>query len=386
MRTSRFAAAICVLMGLISADHAWAETISDDDVGVNAVGFEEPAEDAPPMPAKDRATEPGLVDALVGGPWQTPQQSPAMMECVTGTCQECCCPRGGWVGGAGVYVIKPHWTTNPAFAAEVTSGGVSVDSQTDFPYSYYSSPLLWFGYVGENGLGARTRFWLFDQSSTLTRTNDGSVNYISAAPLNYLNSSSTAGDILTFSSGLDVEVVDFELTQTFQAGAFSGQLSAGGRYTSIQQTYHHVEAPLTTLDDIVNSSQTFHGFGPSIGAEVRRSILDSGLALYANGRGSMLFGKSSQNAISINDNAIERVGGYANWSIMPTLETELGILWEQDTNRGRFFLDAGVVGIAFFGAGNAANNQILVFSTDDQADKNATLGFFGFKFAAGMSY
>lgn len=386
MRTSRFAAAICVLMGLMSADQAAAETISDDDVGVNAAGFEEPAEDAPPMPTKDLAAEPGLVDALVGGPWQTPQQSPTMKECVTGTCQECCCPRGGWVGGAGVYVIKPHWTTNPAFAAEVTSGGVSVDSQTDFPYSYYSSPLLWFGYVGENGLGARTRFWLFDQSSTLTRTNDGSVNYISAAPLNYLNSSSTAGDILTFSSGLDLEVVDFELTQTFQAGTFSGQLSAGGRYTRIQQTYHHVEAPLTTLDDIVNSSQTFHGFGPSLGAEVRRSILDSGLALYANGRGSMLFGKSSQNAISINDNAIERIGGYANWNIVPTLETELGILWEQDTNRGRFFLDAGVVGIAFFGAGNAANNQILVYSTDDQADKNATLGFFGFKFAAGMSY
>ena len=45
-----------------------------------------------------------------------------------------------------------------------------------------------------------------------------------------------------------------------------------------------------------------------------------------------------------------------------------------------------VVGIAFFGAGNAANNQILLNSTDDQADKNATLGFFGFKFAAGMSY
>lgn len=387
MRAKRFAVATCLWISLIATGLSATETISDDDFGAYAAGFEEPAdEEATPMPARERDQDPGLIDALVGGPWQSPSQSPTMMECVTGTCQECCCPRGGWVGGAGVYVIKPHWTTNPAFAATTTSGGANVDSQTDFSYSYYATPLIWFGYVGENGLGARTRFWLFDQASNLTRTNDGSVSYISAAPLNYLNSSSTAGDVLTFSSGLELNVVDFELTQTFQAGAFSGQLSAGGRYTRIQQSYHHVEAPLTALDDIVDSSQSFNGFGPSIGAEVRRSILDSGLSLYANGRGSILFGKSSQQATNINNNVVTNIGSYANWDVLPTLETELGVLWEQDTSRGRLFLDAGVVGIAFFGAGNAANNQILLNSTDDQADKNATLAFFGFKLAAGMSY
>ncbi|MCE9528623.1 MAG: hypothetical protein K8R36_21470 [Planctomycetales bacterium] len=363
-----------------------AEVISDDDYGSYAVGFEEPAEDAPPAPARRTAHQPGMIGTMFDGTWQTPQQAPTMMECVSGTCQDCCCPRGGWVGGAGVYVIKPHWTTNPAFATTVTNGAVNIDSQTDFPYSYYATPLVWFGYVGENGLGARTRFWLFNQSSTIHRTNDGNVTYISAAPLNYLNSSSTAGDVLTFNSGLKVNVVDFELTQTFQLGAFTGQLSAGGRYTRIQQSYYHVESPLTTLDDIVDSSQAFNGFGPSLGAEVKRSLMDSGFSLYANGRGSLLFGKSSQQATNINNNAITNVGSFSNWDVVPTMETELGILWERDTDRGRLFLDAGVVGIAFFGAGNAANNQILLNSTDDQADKNATLGFFGFKFAAGMSY
>lgn len=330
MRTNRFAVATCIWVSLIAAGLAATETISDDDFGTYAVGFEEPAvEEIPPESTRERNREPGLVDAFVGNPWQSSQQSPSMMECVTETCQECCCPRGGWVGGAGVYVIRPHWTTNPAFAATITNGGVNVDSQTDFPYSYYASPLIWFGYVGENGLGARTRFWLFDQASNLTRTNDGNVSYISAAPLNYLNSSSTAGDVLTFSSGLELNVVDFELTQTFQAGAFTGQLTAGGRYTRIQQSYHHVEAPLNTLDDIVDSSHSFSGFGPSIAAEVRRSILDSGLSLYANGRGSILFGKSSQQATNINNNVVTNIGAYASWDVLPTLETELGVLWNR---------------------------------------------------------
>ncbi|MFN0021155.1 MAG: Lpg1974 family pore-forming outer membrane protein [Pirellulaceae bacterium] len=386
MLAKRFAIVICLAVGLTTGFLLGAEVISNDDYGSYAVGHDEPAEDAPRVPGKVSATEPGMIGAMFDGPWQAPQQAPTMMECVTGACEECCCPRGGWVGGAGVYVIKPHWTTNPAFATTVTSGAVNIDSQTDFPYSYYATPLVWFGYVGENGLGARTRFWLFDQSSTLTRTNDGNVTYISAAPLNYLNSSSTAGDSLTFTSGLDVDVVDFELTQTFQVGAFTGQLSAGGRYTRIQQSYHHVETPQSGLDDIVDSSHSFDGFGPSLGAEVKRSLLNSGFSLYANGRGSLLFGKSSQQATNINNSAITNIGSFSNWDVMPTMETELGILWERDTDRGRLFLDAGVVGIAFFGAGNAANNQILLNSTDDQADKNATLGFFGFKFAAGMSY
>ena len=386
MLAHRFTTAVCCVLALITTVVCGTETISDDPFEGYASGFEEPADDLPPAPAKEHAQEPGMVDALVGGSWQSPRQSPSMMECVAGTCEECCCPRGGWVGGAGVYVIKPHWTTNPAFAATVTNGAVNIDSQSDFPYSYYATPLLWFGYIGENGLGARTRFWLFDQSSTLTRTNDGNVTYISAAPLNYLNSSSTAGDVLTFNSGLKVNVVDLELTQTFQVGSVRGQLSAGGRYTHIQQTYHHVESPLTALDDIVDSSQSFNCFGPSIGGEIRRSILNSGLSLYANGRGSILFGRSSQQATNINNNVVTNIGAYANWDVMPTLETELGMLWERDTSRGRLFLDAGLVGIAFFGAGNAANNQILLNSTDDQADKNATLAYFGFKFAAGMSY
>ena len=149
------AIAFSLTLGLATCSFAADERISDDDFDSSAASFEEPSAEAPPVPAKERAPQrysnPGLVEAVVGGPWQTPQQAPTMMECVSGVCQESCeqcCPRGGWVGGAGVYVIKPHWTTNPAFATTVASGGVSVDSQTDFPYSYYATPLVWFGYVG----------------------------------------------------------------------------------------------------------------------------------------------------------------------------------------------------------------------------------------------
>jgi len=386
MLTRTFAALVLVLTTCCLAK---GEVITDDeDIGTSAAAFEEPAE-ALPEPVKNLylTREPALVDSAIGGPLESTPPAPGMMAWAEGTCDSCQPCRGGWVGGVGVYILKPHWTTNPAFATTITSaGGVNVDRQTDFSYSYYASPLVWFGYVGENGLGARTRFWFFDQSSSTTFTNDGSLTVISAAPLNYLNSSSTAGDVLTFTSSLDVDVVDFELTQTFALGALTGQLSAGGRYSRIEQTYRHVEAPLTTLNDVVDSSHAFDGFGPSLGAEVRRNIADSGYSLYANGRGSLLFGKSTQQATNINDTALTNFGTYTNWDVVPTMEAELGVLWLRDVERGRLFLDAGVVGIAFFGAGNAANNQILLNSTDDQADKNASLGFFGFKLAAGVTY
>jgi hypothetical protein len=389
---SRIAIGFGLLACLAVCSGARAQSISDDDFNAYSAAFQEPEADALPEPPKPMhaapAREPAHVDVTVSDPWQNPQQGPSMMGCAMGTCELPCqtCCRGGLVGGVGVYVIKPHWTTNPAFATTAAGGGVNVDSQTDFAYSYFATPLVWFGYVGENGLGLRTRFWLFDQSSTTTLTNDGNQTVISAAPLNYLNSSSTAGDILTFTSSLDLDVVDFELTQAFDLGWLTGQLSAGGRYTRIEQTYRHVESPLTALDDIVDSNHSFNGFGPSLGAEVRRNILASGLSLYANGRGSLLFGKSSQQATNINNNVVTNFGTYESWDIVPALETELGFLWQEDTERGRLFFDAGVVGIAFFGAGNSANNQVLLNSTDDQADKSATLGFIGFKLAAGITY
>lgn len=382
MPAKQFAIATLLALCLAGRSLAAGERITDDEFGDYSASYEESAAEVPTQQTVNRYS---LVEAMVESPWQTPQQAPTMMGCAIGECQECC-RSGGWVGGVGAYVIKPHWTTNPAFATSLTSGGATIDSQTDFAYSYYASPLVWLGYVGENGFGVRTRFWLFDQSATTTFTNDGTATFISAAPLNYLNSSSTAGDVLTFTSGLDVDVFDFEVTRTFESCGFSGQISAGGRYTRIEQTYLQVEAPLSGLNDVVDSIHEFDGFGPSIGAEVRRSIMGSGVSLYANGRGSILFGKSSQQATNINNNVITNFGTYANWDVVPTLETDLGILWQQDSGRGRLFVDAGVVGMAFFGAGNAANNQLLINSTDDQADKSATLGFFGFKCAAGMSY
>ena len=385
MRTTRHAAWICCLILSLLSRSLLSQELSDQDFGRYAaepgvIGTDEQA------PGKQEAIEtlPSYAveeEAFV----EAPADGLLAMECTAGVCEEACrCSH--WTGGIGLYILKPHWTTNPAFATANTSGGATIDSQTDFRYSYYATPLAWFGYVGESGLGVRTRFWLFDQSSSTSFINDGSVTIISAAPLNYLNSSSTAGDLLTFSSGLDLDVVDFEVTQTFDACGFAGQLFAGGRYARIEQTYLNLEEPLTGLADIVMSSHVFDGFGPSIGAEVRRAIGGGGLSLYANGRGSVLFGQSSQQATNVNNNVLTNSGAYSNWDVIPAFETELGILWERNTVRGRLFLDAGVVGMAFLGAGNAANTQLLINSTDDQADKNAALGLFGFKLAAGMDF
>ena len=77
-------------------------------------------------------------------------------------CPDCAAAdSGGWIGGAGVYFVKPYWETNPAFIS-----GSSLDlmgnptSQTDasFDWDLEVSLVVFVGYVGEGGTGVRAQY------------------------------------------------------------------------------------------------------------------------------------------------------------------------------------------------------------------------------------
>src|SRR6185295_14077604 len=85
---------ISLTVSLATYSFAAGEHISDDNIDSSPAGFEDPTAEAPPEPAKatsqNRYSEPGLADAVVAGPWPTPQSTPTMMESVSGVCQESC--------------------------------------------------------------------------------------------------------------------------------------------------------------------------------------------------------------------------------------------------------------------------------------------------------
>src|SRR5262249_54263387 len=90
--------------------------------------------------------------------------------------------RTGLVAGAGLYLIRPYFQNNPAYTVWVEhtrdtvldptkprtetvaeqADRVSVSSHVS------AAPLVWLGYVGEDGLGGRVRWWGFRQGTSQT--------------------------------------------------------------------------------------------------------------------------------------------------------------------------------------------------------------------------
>ena len=77
----------------------------------------------------------------------------------------------GWTVGAGLYYFQPRWGTNPAYATSVLSSDGGQSAQEDFSSKGGFAPLLWLGYVADNGLGVRGRWWQFTSHTSVSVDN-----------------------------------------------------------------------------------------------------------------------------------------------------------------------------------------------------------------------
>lgn len=302
-------------------------------------------------------------------------------------CETCACCQGYWSAGAGVYYVKPHWETNPAYATTRNIGGVSSTNQSDFDYDYEIAPRAWLSYVDACGLGVRGRWWMFDGDSTATLVNNGGLAIDSAAPLGLQNLSTTAGDVVTFTSSLELDVIDLEVIQQFRCGWWSCAASFGVRYARLDQTYFHAEVPAPpVLVDAVQSAHDFEGYGPVLGFEGYCPI-GCNLALYGSTRGAILFGDSQQSATQIVNNVLSNVAETSRFDVLPVSEFEIGLEWSRHCGAVRWFANAGMAAQIWLGAGNSANNEMIPVLVDPEVSDNHTnLGFFGWTFTAGVDY
>ncbi len=330
-----------------------------------------------------------------------------------GACVSCSSSFGGnFYGGIGFYFMQPYFDSNPAFSfttSRTTSTAAattttSITHTEDFSYDYELVPRLFAGYVGGNGLGAKVSWWRYDQSASMGFVSPGMVPAVTkdfnslVAPggpsiPNFISSlaSTTPGqdDILMGDSDIELDVWDFEITQTGQFGPWSLTASAGIRYTHLSQDYNAwlVRTGLTggsVNSQVLRTSNVFNGAGPNVFFEGRRDIGGTGLAFYGNARAGLLFGTGRQTSfyearggiggslISYNQDPVLRDDP------LPFLEGELAVEWA-GCSIGGFLPTArlGVVGQNWFGAGNGST-----FNTDTGND----LGFLGLNFMIGTSY
>jgi hypothetical protein len=294
-------------------------------------------------------------------------------------CDEC-----GWYVGAGVYYLTPNWSTNPAYASTRVITGVSETRQNDFNYGPSVVPLVWFGYRGEGRLGFEARAWSYDDSESVGLTNEGggmAVN--SAAPLGTRNTSTTAGDTLTFDSALRVDVFDLLGTYQGQVGKAILNWGAGFRRSKIKQEYNHLEDPAANdLLDRVNSAHEFEGAGPIFAFRGKVAFTER-FSAQADLRYAILFGDFDQRSQLTNDNVLVLNREYSTDDTLSVAEIEIGAEYAFS----RFFVKGAVVGQIWPGAGNSANNDVITVLIDPEvADTNADMAFVGLQLAAGVRF
>ncbi len=116
------------------------------------------------------------------------------------------------------------------------------------------------GYEGRSGVGARVRYWFYNHGHDYTDAANGSI-------------------------GIDMDVLDLEVTLNENMRSWDFMVSGGLRYGRAGLTD---SIPTTFLGG--NAEFAFEGLGPTLGLEATRSFGDRGFYIIGNFRTSLLLG------------------------------------------------------------------------------------------------
>jgi hypothetical protein len=315
----------------------------------------------------------------------------------------CCAPCeptcGGLQAGIGFYYIKPVWDNNPALLTTTFDGQFSRGRLDHFSYDFDFAPRVWIG-ISDGNAGARVRFWTYDNSASLSRIDDdaggAATSFISsAAPLGVSVTTTGIGQApqsISAVGDLQLEVWDLEGTYTHQVCGFDITYFGGLRYVHMSQSYN---AAVVNINDGVilqalSSGHNLNVAGLTGGVETRRALGCTGLAVYGSSRASLLYGHSRQTAVAINS-VLETSSEGADTSredFLPILEAELGVEYSTCMGNSTLFIQAGLVGQVWFGAGNNSRSSTpdVLGPVGGGTVSDDNLGFFGISIAGGIRY
>ncbi len=256
--------------------------------------------------------------------------------------------RSGNASASVVKVDAPKWFASyeNVLLAPMQDNSTGVIVETDsgyshvaFPWELQYSPRVQFGRESiSDVLGWRVRFWEFkhgesfqanDANGLIPLGNEGTVGYLSED-----------GDITTgiafiqegtFKSSIRTDVIDFELQRNI---AQPLDLYAGLRYAKVAQGYSAI-----TDQGIANAHSEFRGIGPTVALRLTHPLPLNTLSLFANLRGSMLFGSKSYSVSDDVNNITQSIGeidlhsGSDNANTLAgNMEMQLGVRYAPSKN------------------------------------------------------
>jgi hypothetical protein len=321
-------------------------------------------------------------------------------------------------------LLQPRFSSNPALLTVKTvqgAGGTSsatVAGVTDFHWDQETAPRFWLGItLGDNWM-VRANYWDF-------RHAPADVAVIHAPdPLNTTTTVATVGalpfvatalpgaappDLIHVSSNLTLDVFDLEGVYSVSTGRWLLQGALGLRHADLEQNYRagltnagNPAALVTANFRDQSERNSFFGFGPTLAGEASVNLF-WGFAIYTDLRGSLLYGRSHQDAThqftggvpasqSFNSSASQDI-------FLPITELEAGLAWAHTFGkRFEFTAKTGFVGQVWWNAGSASVPAGASFPAIQTANlgssalfpiSNATssnLGFVGWTANVGVRY
>lgn len=300
-------------------------------------------------------------------------------------------PTGGLEMGGGVYILKPRWNNNAAYATNSVNGTNLTNSFPEFSYNPELASSAWVGVTNQKGLGVRFRMMNFDQKAETLNASVANANssIITADPLGLgavvLNN---VGDSATFESGLAISAWDLEMAQQIGIGHLLGTMTGGVRYSHSSQDYIVSTQQLGGITDSLVSGHNFNGIGPLVGMELRYPYEGryGCISAFGKARGGLLFGDTKQSVqnqqfdaggtLTDNDTATR-----SGESVLPVTDIEFGMELGRNIHIAYFFFESSVFAQTWYGIGNSTTSSGV---TD--ASSNDNLGLVGVKMALGFRF
>jgi hypothetical protein len=247
---------------------------------------------------------------------------------VTGDCGSCenfnCCPAPQlWYAGVEGTFLAVTRHGPPAVDIETHASPINDDPTTsDLNTDYGVGPRVWLGLELGDCWGARARFWSFRDNADGIFGNPATLNGVGT------------GDFAEGGYNLGAYTIDLEATTAWGCGPWFLEASFGARYAQM-----HQDASLAFFeptDDTTafgNASRRVNGTGLTASIEAHRCLGCSGWNVFANARGSVLWGSTDSLATMaadayFGDDSFTSDSESINRSTtMYIVETQVGVEW-----------------------------------------------------------
>jgi len=206
----------------------------------------------------------------------------------TSSCRRAGCDCPGLIGGYDFVLFAPHFSNAISYQLREIVAPVTVVNSYGYPTEYNIAPRFWLGYQGGNGLGVRLRYMQYDEQ-LLAATLDSADPTIT---LFFDGLSATNGQVMSFATGMELDVLDLDITQDFDVWCAKLTAGAGVRYAKLRYDYSAaVSSSLGELQFVSAGESSFEGAGPTAFIDFKAPIRRSGLSVVGGLRGSILFGQ-----------------------------------------------------------------------------------------------